>query len=124
MKASFTSVLLAALAGTSAAQDITVFNADTLRAESAPNAVSMSTLRQRKTSQREKDIAAGLFDEDRYEATGATACVDGKAGEYSCNNVDLLGFLRHQDAGSRTREGNDIWGTALTTASVLLNSLY
>ncbi|KAL2106629.1 hypothetical protein VUR80DRAFT_6441 [Thermomyces stellatus] len=110
MKASVTSVLLAALAGTSAAQGITVYNADTLRAESAPHAVSMSTLRQRKTEQREKDIAAGLFDEDRYEATGATACEDGKAGEYLCNNVDLVGFLRHQDAGSRTRQGNDIWG--------------
>lgn len=118
MKASVTSVLLAALAGTSAAQGITVYNADTLRAESAPHAVSMSTLRQRKTEQREKDIAAGLFDEDRYEATGATACEDGKAGEYLCNNVDLVGFLRHQDAGSRTRQGNDIWGMPSTGVSL------
>lgn len=110
MKARFTSILLAALAGTSAAQDITVFNADTLRADSAPNAVSMATMRQRKIAQREKDIAAGLFDEDRYEAMGATSCDGGKAGEYSCNNIDLKGFLRHQDVGSQTREGNDIWG--------------
>ena len=110
MKASFTSLLLAALAGTSAAQTSTVFNAESLKADSAPHAVSMSTLRQRKTSQREKDIAAGQFDVDRYEAVDATACTDGKAGEYSCNNVDLLGFLRHQDIGSQTREGNDIWG--------------
>lgn len=106
MKATITSLLLAALAGSSMA----AVDEDTLRAASAPNAVSMSTLKQRKINQREKDIADGVFDVDRYEATSATPCVDGKAGEYSCNNVDLLGFLRHQDTGSRTREGNDIWG--------------
>lgn len=42
-------------------------------------------------------------------ATG-TACVDGKAGEYACNKIDLKAFLRHQDMGSRTRVGNDVWG--------------
>ncbi|SPO02453.1 uncharacterized protein DNG_05126 [Cephalotrichum gorgonifer] len=110
MKATFASVLLAALAGTSIAQDVTAFSADTLRAKSAPNAISMSTLRERKLSQREKDTTSGLFDLNRYAAASATPCVNGKAGEYSCNKVDLLGFLRHQDAGSVTREGNDIWG--------------
>lgn len=110
MKASITSLILAALAGTSAAQSISVYNADTLRATSAPNAVNMATLKARKVAQRDQDIADGVFDLDRYESTSATPCVDGKAGEYSCNNVDLLGFLRHQDTNSRTREGNDIWG--------------
>jgi choice-of-anchor B domain-containing protein len=112
MKATVSSVLIAALASSTLAErlDASQFNAEYLQAESAPNAVSMSVVRQRKVEQREQDIAAGVFDLDRYETTGATACVDGKAGEYSCNNVDLKGFLRHQDMGSRTREGNDVWG--------------
>jgi hypothetical protein len=115
MKATVSSVLIAALASSTLAErlDASQFNAEYLQAESAPNAVSMSVVRQRKVEQREQDIAAGVFDLDRYETTGATACVDGKAGEYSCNNVDLKGFLRHQDMGSRTREGNDVWGKSL-----------
>jgi hypothetical protein len=118
MKTSITSVLLAAAAGSAVAQQITSFNADSLRATSAPNAVAMSTLKQRKNTQRDRDRAAGVFDLDRYEAAASgSPCVDGKAGEYSCNNVDLLGFLRHQDVGSQTREGNDIWGMCLTWSS-------
>lgn len=119
MKASITSVILAALAGTSAAQSMSVYNADTLRATSAPNAVNMAVLKGRKVAQRDQDIADGLFDLNRYESTEATACVDGKAGEYSCNNVDLRGFLRHQDTNSQTREGNDIWGMS-TPKNVVL----
>ena len=119
-----TSVLMAALAGTSTAQVVSIFNADTLRAQSAPSAVSMATMKGRKVAQREKDIADGVFDLNRYEATGATACVDGKAGEFQCNNVDLLGFLRHQDAGSRTREGNDIWGMSATITLHLPRTLH
>lgn len=112
MKASIASIFLAGLATGAAAQSIkpAEFKADSLKASSAPNAVAMSTLRQRKESQFKKDKDAGMYDIDRYEATGAEACVDGMAGEYQCNNIDLKGFLRHQDLNSRTREGNDIWG--------------
>ncbi|KAG5795854.1 hypothetical protein H9Q69_005072 [Fusarium xylarioides] len=54
---------------------------------------------------------AGVFDKDRYKVlSSGTPCADGKAGGYSCNKIDLLGFLRHQDMGSRTRVGNDVWG--------------
>ena len=66
MKASLSAALLAALAGTSAARDATVFNADTLLADSAPNAISMETLKERKMVQREGDVADGVFDVDRY----------------------------------------------------------
>lgn len=59
--------------------------------------------------------AAGVF--DRYDnarmqaqPVGPTSCVNGKAGEYSCDKVDLLSFLSHQEMGSTTKEGNDIWG--------------
>ncbi|TLD06508.1 uncharacterized protein PgNI_08029 [Pyricularia grisea] len=87
MKATLSSVLLAALAGSVVAEKINTsqFNAQFLQAYTAPNAVEMS-------------------------AMGATPCVDGKAGEYQCNGLDLMGFLRHQDMGSRTRVGNDVWG--------------
>lgn len=113
MKASFGSFLVAALATAAAAEKIntSMFDAEYLQASNAPNAVSMSVVRGRKTALREQQIANGDFDVDRYEVAAATGCTDGKAGEYTCNNVDLKAFLRHQDMGSRTREGNDVWGT-------------
>ncbi|KAF5025519.1 hypothetical protein F66182_2424 [Fusarium sp. NRRL 66182] len=112
MKTSIAPVLLAALAGSSVAQKINTakFDADYLRAANAPNAIGMAELRQRKVDLHEREAAAGVFDKDRYRVTAGTSCVDGHAGEYSCNNIDLLGFMRHQDMGSRTRVGNDIWG--------------
>jgi len=36
-------------------------------------------------------------------------CVDGKAGDYSCNKVDLKAFVSFHSMGSKG-EGNDIWG--------------
>lgn len=36
-------------------------------------------------------------------------CVDGKADEYECNNVDLLAFVPLSELGSNG-DGNDIWG--------------
>jgi choice-of-anchor B domain-containing protein len=112
MKASLSSVLLAALAGSAVAEKINTsqFNEQFLRAHNAPHAIGMSELRHRKEVQHESDVAAGVFAEDAYEATAAAACADGKAGEFACKNVDLKGFLRHQDMGSRTRVGNDVWG--------------
>ncbi|KAH7021373.1 uncharacterized protein B0I36DRAFT_354038 [Microdochium trichocladiopsis] len=113
MKASFGSIVLAAWAGSALAEkiDTSAFDETFLTAFNAPNAIGMQELRSRKDAQHVQDLASGAFDEDRYStlATGA-ACVDGKAGEYLCNNVDLKGFLRHQDLGSRTRVGNDVWG--------------
>ncbi|RFN48425.1 regulatory p domain-containing protein [Fusarium flagelliforme] len=114
MKASLTSLLLATLAGSAVAQEDKIntakFDEGYLRANSAPAAIGMGVLRQRKTALFEKQAASGVFDKDRYKVASSTACVDGKAGGYSCNNVDMKGFLRHQDLGSRTRVGNDVWG--------------
>lgn len=56
--------------------------------------------------------SAGRFDAGRYKPCSATKCVDGKAGEFACNNVDMLAFISHQDMGSITREGNDLWGSS------------
>lgn len=50
------------------------------------------------------------YDNARMQAVGLTPCVNGKAGEYACDKVDLLSFLSHQEMGSTTKEGNDIWG--------------
>ena len=44
-----------------------------------------------------------------YPSVSNTPCVDGKAGEYECENVDLLSFVPLQELGS-TGNGNDIWG--------------
>jgi hypothetical protein len=71
---------------------------------------SMSVLRQMKLDAWAAQRESGAFDVDRYQLQAATACVNGKAGEYGCNNVDLVSFLRHQDIGSTAREGNDVWG--------------
>ncbi|KFH46043.1 hypothetical protein ACRE_031620 [Hapsidospora chrysogenum ATCC 11550] len=113
MKASILSVFLASLA-TGALAEMRIKSGEVtpqqLQAFNAPNAVSMSTLRERKINQLEKDRAAGVYDKNRYKKSGGKKCKDGKAGEYSCNKIDMLGFLRHQDMGSHAREGNDIWG--------------
>lgn len=51
--------------------------------------------------------------QNRWQAIqGAeTPCVNGRAGEFPCNNVDLLSFIPHRDmTGSGLTRGNDIWG--------------
>lgn len=75
---------------------------------------AMDRLMSVKVEERERFRAEGLFDANQYPDLGSQKCVNGKAGEYSCENVDLLGFLSHQAMGGKTREGNDIWGMLLT----------
>ncbi|KAH8433784.1 uncharacterized protein LDX57_011418 [Aspergillus melleus] len=70
----------------------------------------MAHLMSLKLEHRERARSQGLFKVNKYIDQGSTKCVDGKAGEYSCGNVDLQGFLSHQALGSTTREGNDVWG--------------
>lgn len=54
--------------------------------------------------------AEGAFSRHYPVVSEVVKCEDGKAGEYSCDNVDLHGFLSHGDMGSTTKEGNDVWG--------------
>ncbi|ROT42639.1 hypothetical protein SODALDRAFT_288024 [Sodiomyces alkalinus F11] len=85
--------------------------AGTVSAESA-----MESLRKLKLETWTAESEAGAFDVDRYEPLMASAaCVNGRAGEYRCSNVDMADFLRHQDMGSSTRRGNDIWGWTSAT---------
>jgi choice-of-anchor B domain-containing protein len=111
MKASVASILLG-LASVAVGKQ---FTEDDLRASNAPAAVSMSSLKQRKLDQHAKDLAAGAFDLDAYAEVKNQPCVDGKAGEYLCNKIDLVHFLRHQDTQSQARVGNDIWGWTSST---------
>lgn len=37
-------------------------------------------------------------------------CRKGYAGEYQCNSIDMHGFLSHEDLGSESMRGNDLWG--------------
>lgn len=75
---------------------------------------TMDRLMSMKLAQREASRASGAFAPARHaDNNGLTQCKNGKAGEYSCENVDLHGFLSHEEMGSKTREGNDIWGTFL-----------
>lgn len=71
---------------------------------------TMEHLMSLKMQSRERARAQGLFNLNRYPDEADKKCSQGKAGEYSCENVDLLGFLSHQALGSVTREGNDLWG--------------
>ena len=52
--------------------------------------------------------ARGHGEWSHLKALGATACVDGQAGSYPCNNVDLAAFLPLTQIGGGS--GNDIWG--------------
>lgn len=80
-------------------------------AGTAMAATDMATLMALKTKTRTAQREAGLFDKGRMSRRIDVAkCENGKAGEYSCSNVDLLGFLSHETLGSKTREGNDVWG--------------
>ena len=44
----------------------------------------------------------------RLDSLLDTACTDGAAGPYPCNEIDLMAFLPHADIGGGS--GNDIWG--------------
>ncbi|OAX80184.1 hypothetical protein ACJ72_05490 [Emergomyces africanus] len=75
------------------------------------NMMQMQRLMDMKLAAREKLIKDGVFDEGRFKSINTPQrCVNGKAGEFSCNNVDMTAFLSHEDMGSTTRTGNDIWG--------------
>lgn len=113
-----TAAFLAALAASARAAPhpvaprapVATYGPDELMSSLASTAVSMEVMRQKKIDHQAEKEAQGVFAVDAYALQGATPCTNGTAGEYKCNNVDLLGFLRHQDMGSRTRVGNDVWG--------------
>ncbi|KFY00288.1 hypothetical protein O988_03392 [Pseudogymnoascus sp. VKM F-3808] len=75
------------------------------------NHMAMERLMDMKVSSREKLRNDGYFKSGKFKSSKhSTACVNGKAGEYSCNGVDLQAFVSHEDLGSVAKEGNDLWG--------------
>ncbi|KAG5650706.1 hypothetical protein H0H81_011312 [Sphagnurus paluster] len=54
--------------------------------------------------------AAGLYQSRKHRALSYAPCVDGRAGEFKCNNVDLYSFKSHAELGSETGEGSSSWG--------------
>lgn len=58
-----------------------------------------------------KHDAAGVFKSEQYPTiTKHTPCINGYAGEFRCNNVDLHYFASHADLGSVTGRGSSTWG--------------
>lgn len=78
---------------------------------SAAEPAVMDRLMSLKLSQREEYQSQGFFEPGKYNGNNRyQKCHNGHAGEYRCDNVDMHGFLSHEEMGSSTREGNDIWG--------------
>lgn len=74
---------------------------------------TMDRLMSIKVSQRETQRSLGWFGGSKLykKLTSRAPCVRGKAaGTYACNNIDMYSFLSHEDMGSVTKEGNDVWG--------------
>ena len=73
---------------------------------------SMDRLMELKHRDWERAKANGMFGGSKLypKRTQVTPCVDGYAGEYRCNNVDMHGFLSHEDLRSPNLTGNDVWG--------------
>ena len=78
---------------------------------SAAKPAAMERLMTLKSEQREAFRSQGVFDRGRYGRDNKFhKCRGGRSGEYACNNVNMHGFLSHEEMGSTTREGNDVWG--------------
>lgn len=78
---------------------------------SAAKPAAMERLMTLKSEQREAFRSQGLFNSGKYGRDNRFhKCRGGRSGEYACNNVDMHGFLSHEEMGSTTREGNDVWG--------------
>ena len=45
-----------------------------------------------------------------YEAQTETACVNGRAGQFACNNMSLLAHVPLRDFPTNSSAANDIWG--------------
>ncbi|KAJ3507670.1 hypothetical protein NLJ89_g6173 [Agrocybe chaxingu] len=59
----------------------------------------------------DEQAASGAFDSARFSAIeDFTPCVDGFAGEFRCNNIDLYSFYTHAELGSTVGQGSSSWG--------------
>ncbi|KAK1758905.1 hypothetical protein QBC47DRAFT_449616 [Echria macrotheca] len=81
-------------------------------AGTAASASKMEEVMELKIKQWDAARAQGLFEGSLLypKIKAETPCIKGKAGEYGCNKVNMHGFLSHEDLGSQTKAGNDVWG--------------
>eukprot|EP00051_Salpingoeca_urceolata_P026388 m.477141 g.477141 ORF g.477141 m.477141 type:complete len:487 (+) comp20756_c0_seq1:139-1599(+) len=70
--------------------------------------VRMEALKKMKEEKHDECAAASLCPRNRLFQSGAK-CVNGKAGQYDCNNVDLQSFVPISAMGS-TYDASDSWG--------------
>lgn len=90
-----------------------------IAATTTADELKMDRLMNMKLEHWDKMRAEGMFDSNRVASVAQKVpCSGGKAGEYSCDHVDLLSFLSHEDMESTTREGNDVWGIFETSYAV------
>jgi choice-of-anchor B domain-containing protein len=94
-----------------------VLGASAVAASRQFNFAKMEKMMSLKTQQWAEAAANGLFaGSKKYKkSTGVTKCVNGYAGDFMCNNVDMTAFLSHEDLGSKTLAGNDVWGWTSAT---------
>jgi choice-of-anchor B domain-containing protein len=78
-------------------------------ADTGKHAPLMNKVMPLKTADWEKCAAEGKCPNLQAEDMPRTNCVNGRAGEYPCSNVDLLSFLSLRTL-TATGDGNDIWG--------------
>ncbi|KAG5646749.1 hypothetical protein DXG03_002431 [Asterophora parasitica] len=54
--------------------------------------------------------AAGKYNSRKHRPLSYTPCVNGRAGEFQCSNIDLYSFKSHAELGSAIGEGSSSWG--------------
>lgn len=92
--------------------------ASTVSAAESTKASKMEQVMDIKIKQWAEARSAGLFGGSKlYKAlTSFQPCINGKSGRgrgqesYQCSKVNMHGFLSHEDLGSKTFAGNDVWG--------------
>lgn len=78
------------------------FAQDDFAASAVSSKMSINGLKQKKIEARNRSAAKGFFGPGKWKgAKKAGQCKNGKVeGTYACSNVDMKGFLSHEDMGS------------------------
>lgn len=69
----------------------------------------MTAVKTLKLGDHDKCVDAHLCPTQTAQAVSNLTCVDGKADEYECSNIDLLSFVPLRELGSEG-DGTDMWG--------------
>lgn len=81
------------------------------RQEKYDSGLVHETLMSKKRAAFSKHERMGAFNAKKWpKINKPTPCVNGKAGEFRCENIDLWYFASHADLGSATGQGSSSWG--------------